>query len=112
MSDTYRSKLRSASKAKLEEEEEDNNNNNNSKMKQSQQEAASSNEEPEKDHDPPLLPSPQTPPMTDMGDPATEEYTDLEAFFPPSPYGRKRNQIYGDRQVPKERETRVVNNIL
>lgn len=93
MSDTYRSKLRSASKAKLEEEEED-------RMKQSQQEA-SSNEEPEQDHDPPLLPSPQTPPMTDMGDPATEEYTDLEAFFPPSPYGRKRNQIHGDRQVVK-----------
>lgn len=101
MSDTYRSKLRSASKAKLEEEEED-------RMKQSQQEA-SSNEEPEQDHDPPLLPSPQTPPMTDMGDPATEEYTDLEAFFPPSPYGRKRNQIYGDRFIPS-RDDNLVHN--
>ena len=96
MSSTYKSKLRSASRAKLEATSTGNDSEDNSNPTNTSADDLTSSDHISNDPQT-LLPSPRTPPITDLGE--TPEYPDLDAFFPPSPYGRRRQQIYGDRYL-------------
>lgn len=102
MSNPYKLKLRSAARAKAEEER---------LRQQAQVNSPSADGSNEQTHDSTLLPSPQTPPMPDLpveeSDDEEEddgnlrhgqnELMGLEALFPPSPYGRRKHQLQGDR---------------
>jgi hypothetical protein len=93
MSDNYKMKLRSSAKAKtnhvIKQEEEEivsvrqyeqqsNNINGNNSNNSSNNDGRSS--------------SPKTPPNVE-----TDADSNIESYFPPSPYGRKRDQARGDR---------------